>query len=38
MQRTFLVKIRFWVEDLGGRYYKDHVGGSRIENIRYITL
>ena len=29
----FFVDIRFWKKDLEIMYYKDHMGGSRIEDI-----
>ena len=38
MQTTFFIKIRFWVEDLKMRYYKNHMSGYKIESIRYVTL
>ena len=30
MQTTFNVEIRFWLEDLGVRFYKNHVSRSKI--------
>ena len=38
MQINFLIKNRFWVANLRGKCYKDHMSRSRIENIRYIIL
>ena len=33
MQTSFFVEIKFWVENLRVKYYKDHVNKNRIEDI-----
>ena len=38
MQTTFLIELRFWLEDLEAKYYKDHVSKKRIEDKRWMTL
>ena len=38
MQTTFLVELRFWIEDLVARYYKNYVDGKGIEDKMGMTL
>ena len=38
MQTTFFVELRFWVEGLEAKHYKDHVGKKRIKDKISMTL
>ena len=35
---AFLIKFRFWVENLGAKYYNNHINRNVIKNKKYITL